>query len=110
MNQPHNHHTYGPSATASVILDIGGEIGALILETDATRLGEEIEISPVAQNGEPESPRTHSMVRERHAHQITYEAVYPDLRAGQYTIWRDQHTPSATVTVTGGQITRFSLH
>jgi hypothetical protein len=33
-----------------------------------------------------------------------YAAVYPDLQAGQYTIWRDGHRPAATVTVTGGQV------
>jgi hypothetical protein len=34
-----------------------------------------------------------------------YAAVYPGLRAGQYTIWRDERHPAATVTITGGQVT-----
>jgi hypothetical protein len=34
-----------------------------------------------------------------------YAAVYPSLAAGQYTIWRDEHSPVATTTVTGGQVT-----
>jgi hypothetical protein len=105
----HTHHAYGPSATASVVLDIGGDIGALILETDASRLGEEIEISAVPQGGEAEPARTHSMVRERHTEPVTYDAVYPDLHAGQYTVWLDQDTPAGTVTITGGEIARFSL-
>lgn len=89
--------------------DIGGDIGALILEAGASRLGEEIEISPLRQDGESVPARTHSMVRERHTDPITYDAVYSDLRAGQYTIWRDQHTPAATITISGGQISRFRL-
>jgi hypothetical protein len=34
-----------------------------------------------------------------------YAAVYPGLRAGQYTIWRDERHPAATVSITGGQVT-----
>lgn len=109
MSHQHTHHTYGPSAAASVILEIGGQIGALILETDASRLGEEIDISPVPQDDELETVRTHSMVRERHTDPVSYDAVYPDLREGDYTIWSDQHTPAGTITVTGGQIARFHL-
>jgi hypothetical protein len=50
------------------------------------------------------------MVRERQTlPHPRYDAVYPDLRAGRYTIWRDAHTPAATVTITGGQITSHRL-
>jgi len=109
MGHSHTHHLHGPSATGSVVLDIGGQIGALILETEASRLGEEIEISRVPQAGEPEPTRTHSMVRERHTDPITYDAVYPDLHEGDYTIWQDSNTPAATVTIIGGQIARLAL-
>ena len=109
MSHQHTHHTYGPSTTASVILDIGGQIGALILETDASRLGEEIEISPVPRDGEIETVRTHSMVRERHTDPVSFDAVYPDLHEGDYTVWSDEHTPAGTIAITGGQITRFRL-
>jgi hypothetical protein len=34
-----------------------------------------------------------------------YAAVYPDLPSGQYTIWRDEHSQAAAVTITGGQVT-----
>ena len=111
----HNHahnHAHGPSATASVILEIGGTIGALILETDAEHLGQEIEISRIPRGDEPEPlqlPRTHSMVRARHTQPPTYHAVYPDLPEGEYTIWRDQDTPAGAVTITGGQITRYAF-
>jgi hypothetical protein len=39
----------------------------------------------------------------------TYAAVYPGLQAGQYTIWRDEHTPAVTATITGGQVTSRRL-
>jgi len=31
--------------------------------------------------------------------------VYPGLQAGPYTLWRDEHSPAAAVTITGGQVT-----
>jgi hypothetical protein len=111
MSHAHDltHHQHGPSATASVVLDIGGSIGALILQADATRLGEEIEISRHTPDGEPPAPRTHSMVRERRTDPPSYDAVYPDLHAGDYTVWADPVTPVGTFSITGGAITRFRL-
>jgi hypothetical protein len=35
-----------------------------------------------------------------------YAAVYPSLPAGDYTIWQDAVTPTVTVTIDGGQVTR----
>ena len=95
---------YGPSAVGSVVMNLGGDIGALIIEAGRAQLGSEIEISPAAGG-----TRTHSMVRERLTRpDPRYDAVYPDLAAGEYTIWRDARTPTATVAVVGGQITHFA--
>jgi hypothetical protein len=95
---------YGPSGVGSVVLQLGGDIGALILETGPDRLGAEIEISPVGGG-----VRTHSMVRERLVTpRSRYDAVYPDLPAGGYTVWHGD-TPAATVEVRGGEITWHTL-
>jgi hypothetical protein len=92
-----------PSRPGTVVLGLGADTGALILYTGADLAGREIEISPA---DAPGARRTHSCVRARHtAGSIQYAAVYPDLPAGPYTIWRDQTTPAAAVTVTGGHIT-----
>jgi hypothetical protein len=92
----------GPSGPGTVVLELGAEIGALILYAPAKLDGAEIEIS---RDDDPGARRTHSQVRQRHMATVTkYAAVYPDLQAGQYTIWRDGHRPAATVTVTGGQV------
>lgn len=91
-----------PSGVGTVVLDIGGDTGALILHAPAELNGVEIEISP---NGVREAARTHSRVRERRVGSaVRYAAVYPAVPAGCYTIWRDAATPAATVTVTGGSI------
>ena len=105
----HTHHVYGPSAPATVLLDIGGDIGALIIQTGPAQLGLEIEISPLPDPGAPEPVRTHSMVRERTTTPPSYDAVYPDLREGEYTVWRDPDTAAGTVTITGGRISTFTF-
>ena len=104
-----HHHLHGPSATGSVMLELGGVIGALILKAGPAHLGREIEISRLPEAGEPAPARTHSMVRERLTDPPTYDAVYPDLHEGGYTIWADATTPAGTVTVTGGRISTFTL-
>jgi len=112
-----SEHIHGPSPAGSVVLNLGENIGALILEADASLLGAEIEISRAdldASDGggdEHAHPhRTHSMVRERHTvPNPRYDAVYPDLEAGRYTIWRDADTPDAIITIVGGQITTHTF-
>ena len=95
--------TLPPSGHGTVVLDIGADTGALILHTAAELDGREIEIS---RTGIPGAARTHSQVRERRTGVcVRYAAVYPDLAAGDYTIWRDAGTPLAEVTITGGRIT-----
>ena len=93
----------GPSGPGSVVLELGADIGALILDAPPGLAGREIEISP-ASGG----PRTHSLVRGRRtAAGLGYAAVYPVLSAGDYTVWRDDGIPAGQVTICGGQASRF---
>jgi len=95
----------GPSGPGTVVLNLGPGTGALVLYTPADLDGTEIEIS---RDDNPAARRTHSQVRQRQLPgQTRYAAVYPDLAAGQYTIWRDQRTPAAAVTVAGGRVTSY---
>jgi hypothetical protein len=95
----------GPSGPGTVIMELGADVGALILYTPAELDGVEIEISRDDETGDRESRRTHSRVRPRHMPGETrYAAVYPSLPGGRYTIWRDKRSPAVTVTVTGGQV------
>jgi hypothetical protein len=94
----------GPSGPGTVVMDLGGDIGALILYAPDDLDGREIEIS---RDGGPVR-RTHSRVRARHMPGVTrYAAVYPGLSAGAYTVWRDAVSPLGTVVVTGGQVTSW---
>jgi hypothetical protein len=95
----------GPTQDASVVLDVGGDVGALVLYTPASLLGAEIEISPA---GDPAS-RTHTAVRERRLPDRTlYAAVYPALVAGEHTLWQGPDDPAGTITVTGGRVTEVA--
>ena len=95
------------ASQAAVVLDIGGDVGALVLYTGAEDDEAEIDISP---GTDPAAPRSHNQVHPRRAPAgVVYSAVYPALAAGEYTLWRDERTPEATVTIRGGQVTEHRL-
>jgi hypothetical protein len=117
-----------PASTDNLVLDIGGDTGALIIHTAAHRDQAEIEISPAgpgrarARNvpgtdsvprtgnapGTDNVPRTHNVVRRREAAGgVRYAAVFPSVAAGDYVVWRDDDTPAGTVTVRGGAVASF---
>ena len=96
----------GPSGPGTVVLELGADVGALVLLTPAELDGREIEIS---RDAAPGARRAHSRVRPRHmAAGTRYAAVYPDLPAGAYTIWADEHHPVGRVVITGGRVTGWS--
>jgi hypothetical protein len=90
----------------NLLLDIGAGAGALIIHADHERDEDEIEISPAGTGG----PRTHNVVRARHAPSgIKYAAVFPALPAGSYVVWHDSTTTAGTVAITSGHVTSFVL-
>lgn len=107
MTQQHPHpHTHAPlpapSREGSVILEIGGTLGALIIHTSPAEDGLEIEVSPTGDD----TTRTHAAVRPRHlTGHATHCAVISPLSEGDYTIWRTPTTPDTTLTIRGGEIT-----
>lgn len=97
-------HVHPPSRSGSVVLDLGGDIGVLILDTPPEMNGREIEISRATEGSG--ARRTHSLVRERQtAAGVSHAAVYIGLPAGDYTIWREDGSPAGTAEVRGGDVT-----
>jgi hypothetical protein len=97
----------GPSGPGTVVLNVGGGMGALVLNTPAELDGAEIEIS--RHDAPPGARRTHSQVRRREVgSRVLYAAVYPDLAAGDYTLWRDAVTPAGDLTISGTEVTTFT--
>ena len=86
----------------AIVLDIGGQIGALILYADPAWLGVEIDLSP---EGAPRSHHVHTMIRRRRAPDREIIAgVYPELQAGAYTLWHPDGSELARVTIEGGRV------
>jgi hypothetical protein len=106
----------GPSYDGTVLLDIGGDIGALIINTTADLHLAEIEVSRVddddvhAHGGHRHAHphRTHVAVRERRGPSgVRYAAIYPGLRAGEYTVWGSDGRPADTVRIVGGEVAQL---
>ena len=102
MTHAHPHE----AGQGAVVFDIGNDVGALVLLTDAGMLGSEIEISPVDDVGRRSHVAVHA--RPRPGRNPVCAAVYPALAAGQYRLWRPDGAPAGTVTVVGGRVTEVA--
>jgi hypothetical protein len=102
----HSHHEasyWTRRHTESVVLDIGEDVGALVLYTRPQLHGREIEVSPLGdcQN----AARVHSAVLERSFNGRTmFVAVYPELRAGDYQVCGEG---APMVTISAGAVTEL---
>ncbi len=100
-------HQLGPTSDGSVMVDIGGTMGALVIITPSDMVGVEIEISS-ADSG---PQRVHVAVRERLSRNRPprYGAVFPSIPSGDYVIWRDKggDEPAGMVSVAGAAVTQL---
>jgi hypothetical protein len=87
-----------------VVLEIGDELGALIVHTAPELHGVEIEISPAGEDGR----RAHKEVLERTIDgRSAYTAVFDRLARGEYTLWIDGAPRDRGVAVSGGEISEI---
>ena len=94
------------SRHAHVLLDIGGDAGALVIHTRPELDGVEIEVSP----HETPSARVHAQVHRRDTGgDVSHAAVYPTLQAGSYIVWRTSADAWADVSVRAGRVTEVGL-
>jgi hypothetical protein len=101
---PHEHYS-ARTHPEYVVLEIGDDVGALILHTDGDMHGVEVEISPAGDD----SVRSHKEVLERvSGGHPAYTAVFDQLPAGAYTLWTDGVARARGVEVRGGQIAQLS--
>ncbi len=104
----HTHHDasyWTRRHTESVVLDIGDDVGALILYTSPAQHTQEIEVSPLG--ADPSVKRVHSAVLERSLNGRTfYAATYPELHAGEYEVWCDGNP---RVTITAGAVAELRI-
>ena len=84
----------------TVVLDIGQDVGALIIYTVPELRGREIEVSPRGSDRK----RVHVEVLERRINGVpVFAAVFPGLRAGHWDIYNGP-SPSASVAIVGGEV------
>lgn len=102
----HAHEQYSARKHPEfVVLDIGDELGALIIHAPAEMHGVEIEISPSYDDHD----RSHKEVLERSINgRPAFTAVFDGLREGRYTLWTQGEARVRNVTVGGGEIAELS--
>jgi hypothetical protein len=98
----HAHERYADRAHPEfVVLEIGGELGALIVYTDPELHGIEIEISPAGDD----TTRQHKDVLERSlGGRPSFTAVFDQIPDGSYTLWVDDRARARDVVVRGGEV------
>lgn len=96
---------YGrPVVTENVVLDIGGDIGALIIYTREELRGKEIQ---VGLKGKPSAKLVHTAIWDRRFNgRVVFAGVYPSLLEGDYIIWAH---PTREVTIVGGSVAEVDL-
>ena len=88
----------------AVVLDIGEELGALIIHTDADMVGVEVEISATGEDDR----RTHKDVLEREINgRPAYTAVFDKVSEGSYTLWVEDLARAREVFVAGGAVSEL---
>ena len=99
-------HTHDHSLSSVPVLDIGGDIGALLVYLGASTPSGELDIQPL---GRPEA-RFHTGVHRRHLHGgDAYTALYPEVTQGTYEILDDSLRRLGVVDVEGGAVTELDL-
>jgi hypothetical protein len=84
-----------------VVLDIGGDVGALIVHTHSELHGVEVEISPA----DDDVNRSHKEVLERSINgRPAFTAVFDGLHAGTYTLWTRGQVRARGVLIEGSKI------
>jgi hypothetical protein len=101
---PHHHDDHAANHrphTEAVVLELGGDLGALVVYTDPALLHTEIEISPTGDD----AGRSHKDVLERVLPgRSLYAAVFDRVRCGTYTLWHDGIAKSRDVEVESGRV------
>jgi len=105
MVEDNSHAGNGP-----VMLDIGGDIGALIVTMPAALAGVEVEACPIAGaafDGYAGAHLPHVSVLARPVGRgVQHSAVFAELQEGEYQLYLRPHGPARlTAVVQGGEVT-----
>jgi hypothetical protein len=98
----HHHEPYSArSHPEFVVLDLGGDLGALVIHADPDLHGVEIEISPA----DDDAHRSHKEVLERSTVEgPAFTAVFDRIPVGEHTLWLDGEPMARGVRIEAGAV------
>ena len=101
----HDHQPLPPSTEGSVVMEVGGDVGALVVYAPDALAGLEIEL---AMRGD-DHQFVHTEVRERRLSDGTiYAGVFPAVPSGEYTLLPVAALPALDVNVEGGRVSELT--
>lgn len=102
-----SEHTHAKNHVhaGAAVLDIGEDVGALLIYCPPYLCGQQIDVSPCERLWE----RIHTDVLERQAHgKPVFAALFLALAAGPYVIWGQHAMPAGEVIITGGRVSELN--
>jgi len=97
-------HHHEADFEQGVMIDVGPGVGALVIYAGDEMRGQEIEISPAAND----SQRVHTdVLRRRTARGHVYAAVFGSLAEGEYRLWHASRSGPVAVDIVGGEVTEL---
>ncbi len=113
VNGHHHHHHHGAPGHSAPgewpVLDIGGEVGALIVYLATLPATGELHACPTSSPVDP-AARFHTGVHPRVIDGTsTLVAIYPEVVEGTYHLLDNAGLPMAQVAIMGGQVEQLDL-
>jgi hypothetical protein len=102
----HHHNHHGPVDGGPAVLDIGGDVGALVATMPDGALGTELFLRPVADPSS--SVHTGVWRRDLGAGCVTV-ALFPELAVGTYDVLGGDGDETQRIEVCGGEVTTIDL-
>ena len=105
--QPHHHDDNSHAGQGAVLLDIGADIGALVITMPRGLAGREVEVRPRSYDGAAHLPHVGVVIRPRdgrHGPPVA-SAVFGELEAGDYDAYLRPDGPvELRVHIDGGEV------
>jgi hypothetical protein len=104
----HMHHENPHAGQGPVVLDIGGDVGALVVAMPETMADVEIEIRSVGASRRALLAHV-GVVGRPVVGRTMWSAVFPELHQGRYELYeRIAGRPQLIVDISGGEVTQVS--
>ncbi len=106
-HEAHTHEDNSHAGQGAVLLDIGADIGALVVTMPARLVGQEVEVRPDDYDGVAHLPHVAVVNRPRDGRRgpLVASAVFGELETGDYELYLRPHGPvELSAHVEGGQV------